>query len=300
MGVGGAVTIDRQRWPAPAKLNLFLHVTGRRADGYHELETLFQLIDLCDEIEIIVDENGLIVREKGPVGVPPEVDLVMRAAHLLKDAVGIPQLGARLRVHKRIPMGAGLGGGSSDAATTLVALNALWALGLSEGQLAELGARLGADVPIFVLGMNALARGIGDQLMPVMLPERWFSVIYPGVSVPTGAVFQAPELTRNSQSLTMPGFPLPGFSGATLPGHNDLEPVVVARYPAVREALSWLGCRGNARMTGSGACVFAVFDDRESASAALIDLPSGWQGFVVRGLSRSPLLSRLEQQNQRE
>jgi len=294
------VTIDLSGWPAPAKVNLFLHVTGRRADGYHELETLFQLIDLCDEIEVFVDESGHISRETGPIGVPPEADLVVRAAQLLKDAVGIPRLGARLRVHKRIPMGAGLGGGSSDAATTLVALNTLWSLGLSAGRLAELGAQLGADVPIFVLGMNALARGIGDQLQPVTLPDQWFAVIFPGVSVPTREVFQAPELTRNSASLTIAGFPLPGFSGAILPGHNDLEPVVVARYPAVREALSWLGCRGKARMTGSGACVFAVFSDRESASAALVDLPSGWQGFVVRGLSRSPLHWRLEQENRRE
>jgi 4-diphosphocytidyl-2-C-methyl-D-erythritol kinase len=279
-------------WLAPAKLNLFLHVTGRRADGYHELETVFQLIDLCDEIEITPTENGVISRLEGPAGVAEEADLVVRAAHLLRQVAGQPQAGASLRVRKRIPMGAGLGGGSSDAATTLVALNDLWRVGLPVTELARLGAQLGADVPVFVCGNNALARGIGDQLEPVVLPPRWFAVIYPGIGVPTAAVFQAPELTRNSPSLTIPGLPLLDVSSAFLPGRNDLEPVVIARYAAVRDALSWLGCRGKARMTGSGACVFAVFDDRDSASAALVGLPIGWQGFVVQGLACSPLLSQ--------
>ncbi len=283
-------------WPAPAKLNLFLHVTGRRADGYHELETLFQIIDICDEIEVICSEDGLIVREEGPVDVLPEADLVVRAARLLAAESGRKGLGARLRVRKRIPLGAGLGGGSSDAATTLVALNALWHLGFSAQELAHLGARLGADVPVFVLGQNALARGIGDQLEPVELPTRWFAVIFPGVAVPTAAVFQAPELTRNSPSITIAGLPLPSASGVFLPGRNDLEPVVITHYPAVRHALSWLGARGVARMTGSGACVFAVFDDREGARSALVGLPEGWQSFVVQGLPRSPLLSRLHRQ----
>lgn len=288
-----AVTIHPARWPAPAKLNLFLHVTGRRADGYHELETLFQLIDICDEIEFICTDDGEIVREMGAIGVSPDDDLAVRAARLLREEYGDPRLGARLWVHKAIPMGAGLGGGSSDAATVLVALNALWKLGRSTDELADLGRRLGADVPVFVRGRNAVARGIGELLEPVELPTRWFAVIYPGLTVPTREVFQAPELTRNSPSLTMPGFPLPGAFGVFAMGHNDLEPVVVARYPAVRDALGWLGCRGKARMTGSGACVFAVFDDRRSADAALCGLPAGWMGYAVSGLARSPLLERL-------
>jgi 4-diphosphocytidyl-2-C-methyl-D-erythritol kinase len=285
-----------ESWPAPAKLNLFLHVTGRRADGYHELETLFQIVDICDEIDVISVDNGLIVLEKGAPGVPPEEDLVVRAARLLAGYAGRPTLGARLRVRKHIPMGAGLGGGSSDAATTLVALNVLWGLQYPLETLARLGAQLGADVPVFVMGANAIARGIGDDLEPVDLPHRWFAVVYPGLGVSTREVFQTPELTRNSPSITIRGFPLPGASGAVLMGHNDLQPVVIARYPAVRDALGWLGARGVARMTGSGACVFAVFDSRERARAALVDLPSGWKGYVVQGLSQSPLLSRLARQ----
>jgi 4-diphosphocytidyl-2-C-methyl-D-erythritol kinase len=234
------------------------------------------------------------VLENGAPGVAMESDLVFRAAKLLADVSGRAGLGARLRVHKRLPMGAGLGGGSSDAATTLVALNALWGLGFAPAELAVLGGRLGADVPVFVHGRSAVARGIGDELEPVELPSSWYSVIYPGVSVSTKEVFQAPELTRNSPSITIPGFPLPGASGAFPMGHNDLEAVVVRRYPAVRDALGWLGARGVARMTGSGACVFAAFDSREEACAALLGLPTGWQGFVAHGLSRSPLLDRLE------
>lgn len=292
--VGRTMNHPVARWPAPAKLNLFLHVTGRRPDGYHDLETLFQLIDLCDEIEVISVEKGSIVLEKSTPGVAIEEDLVLRAARLLAAYSGQVGLGARLRVHKRLPMGAGLGGGSSDAATTLVALNALWGLGIATPELAALGARLGADVPVFVRGHSAIARGIGDELQPVELPDRWYAIVYPGVAVSTGEVFQAPELTRNSPSITIPGFPLPGASGAFLMGRNDLEAVVVARYPAVREALGWLGGRGVARMTGSGACVFAAFERREQATAALLGLPTGWQGYVARGLSRSPLLDRLD------
>jgi 4-diphosphocytidyl-2-C-methyl-D-erythritol kinase len=293
------MTSGYSTWPAPAKLNLFLHVTGRRADGYHELETLFQLIDICDEISIKCVEDGLILREEGATGVPADADLVTRAARLLRDEAGSPALGARLRVRKVIPMGAGLGGGSSDAASTLVALNALWDLGLTLPDLALLSARLGADVPVFVHGLNAIARGIGDRLEPVELPERWFAVIFPGVSVSTRDVFQAPELTRNSPSMTMPGLPLPGACGVFTMGRNDLEPVVTARYPAVRDALGWLECRGRARMTGSGACVFAVFTDRDAADAALTGLPASWSGYAVRGFSRSPLFDRLAERTAR-
>jgi 4-diphosphocytidyl-2-C-methyl-D-erythritol kinase len=281
-------------WPAPAKLNLFLHVIGRRDDGYHELETLFQLIDLEDEIEILATTDGRIERGEGAPGVAPDQDLAMRAARLLRARHGNPTLGARISVRKRIPMGGGLGGGSSDAATVLVALNALWALGQTEETLAQLGRELGADVPVFVRGRNAIAFGIGDRLEPIDLPPKAYAIVFPGVGVATATIFQAPELTRNSPTIKIPGFPLPGLAGATLPGRNDLEPVVVSREPAVRDALGWLGRHGAARMTGSGACVFLACDSREAARAALVDLPKSWQGFVAEGLPRSSLHERLE------
>jgi len=283
-------------WPAPAKLNLFLHVTGRRADGYHELQTLFQLIDLADELRIAVRRDGVIARLGGAPGVPADADLVVRAARLLRARAADPALGAEIDVAKRIPVGGGLGGGSSDAATVLVALNELWGLHLEPARLAELGLELGADVPVFVHGENALARGVGERLEAVSLPPRAFAVVYPGVPVSTAEAFQAPELTRNSEAITIPGSPLPVGVGAQLPGRNDLEPVVVARHPAVRAALEWLGARGPARMTGSGASVFAVFADRRAADAALDGLPAGWTGFVAEGLHRSPLAARLAAQ----
>ena len=280
-------------WPAPAKLNLFLHVTGRRLDGYHELETLFQIIDLADELSIETRTDGRLERIGGAPGVAAEQDLVVKAASLLRERAGDPRLGATLTLAKRIPLGAGLGGGSSDAATTLVALNELWGLNLTVDELAELGLALGADVPVFVRGQNAVARGIGEQLEPVTLPERAYAVVFPGAPVATADAFQAPELTRNSASITIPGFPLPGIGGAVLPGRNDLEPVVAARYPAVRAALGWLGARGATRMTGSGACVYAAFRDRDAAQAALAGLPAGWTGFAAVGLGASPLIARL-------
>ncbi len=280
-------------WPAPAKLNLFLHVTGRRTDGYHELETLFQLIDLADELRIRVRRDGVIERSGGPAGVPAEEDLVVRAARLLRARAGDPELGAEIDLVKRIPVGGGLGGGSSDAATALVALNELWGLGFDLERLAALGLELGADVPVFVRGENAVARGVGERLEPVALPPRAFAIVFPGAPVSTAEAFQAPELTRNSQAITIPGSPLPSGPGAELPGRNDLEPVVAARHPAVRAALGWLGARGAARMTGSGASVFAAYADRAAAQAALDGLPAGWTGFVAEGLHRSPLAARL-------
>ena len=280
-------------WPAPAKLNLFLHVTGRRTDGYHELETVFQLIDLADELRIGVRSDGAIVRHGAAAGVPADRDLTVRAALLLRERAGRPTLGADLEVVKRIPVGAGLGGGSSDAATTLVALDELWGLGLGAERLAALGVELGADVPFFVGGGNAIGRGIGADLEPVELPPRCYAVVFPGTPVPTADVFQAPELTRNSPTITMRGLPLAGVTNALLPGRNDLEPVVRARYPSVRAALDWLGARAAARLTGSGASVFAVCADRRAAQAALMGLPAGWSGFAVEGLRRSPLVARL-------
>ena len=279
-------------WPAPAKLNLFLHVTGRRADGYHELQTLFQIVDLTDELEVAPRRDGQLTLAGSPAGVAPDEDLVMRAARLLRAQAGDPRLGASLTLRKRIPAGGGLGGGSSDAATTLVALDALWGLGLGTERLAELGLALGADVPVFVRGASALGRGLGERLAPCELPALWFAIVWPGVATAAGEVFQAPELTRNSAEITIPGLLWPGWAAGLMPGRNDLEPVVVGRYPEVAAALTWLGGRGAARLTGSGACVFAACASAALARAALDGLPARWSGYVAAGLARSPLLAR--------
>ena len=272
-------------WPAPAKLNLFLHITGRRADGYHELQTLFQLIDLCDDIGITVRVDGRIERTAGPADVPPETDLVVRAAQALKAATGT-SLGASLRVKKRIPMGGGLGGGSSDAATTLLALNHLWGCGLPLARLAEIGLALGSDVPVFVYGSSAWAEGRGEALEPVQLPERWFVVIHPRVHVATAQVFQAPELTRNSPRITMRAVFLTG-------GRNDCESVVRTRFPEVADALDWLARFAPARLTGTGACLFADFASATDAERVAAQVPDRWTSFVARGLNTSPVHERL-------
>lgn len=273
------------RWPAPAKLNLFLHVTGRRADGYHELQTIFQLIDLTDTLSFTVRPDGRLERPEGPRDVPPEADLTLRAARALKEATGTP-LGATLHVHKRIPLGAGLGGGSSDAATTLLALNELWGCGLTLAELARLGLPLGADVPVFVQGSSAWAEGVGERLTPVELPERWYLIIYPGVGVSTREVFQSPELTRNSPLITIRAF----FDSG---GRNDCEPVVRARAPEVADALDWLARFAPARMTGTGACVFAVFGSAAEAERLAAQVPDRWMSFVARGLNTSPAHAQL-------
>ncbi|MGC1457195.1 MAG: 4-(cytidine 5'-diphospho)-2-C-methyl-D-erythritol kinase [Steroidobacteraceae bacterium] len=270
-------------WPAPAKLNLFLHVTGRRGDGYHDLQTLFQLIDLADDLQIQVRRDGLIERRAGAEGVPAEADLVVRAARALQAASGT-QLGANLSVTKRIPMGGGLGGGSSDAATVLVGLNLLWDCGLNEEELAAIGANLGADVPVFVRGRSAWAEGRGERLTPVDLPERWFVVVHPGVHVPTASLFQAPELTRNSPPITIGGFFQSG-------GRNDFEPVVRARYPEVAHALDWLGHFAPARLTGTGSCIFAACASLNEAQDIVTRVPAPWRAMAARGMNVSPLLT---------
>ena len=279
------------RWPAPAKLNLFLHVTGRRPDGYHELQTLFQLIDLCDTLSIRVTDDGRIERPAGPAGVDPDADLTVRAAKALQAATGRRHAGATLRITKQIPMGGGLGGGSSDAATVLLALNHLWRCGLSVDELASLGLPLGADVPVFVRGFSAWAEGVGERLEAVELPERWYAVIHPGVAVPTRDVFQSPELTRNSPVLTIRAAlgSAAGMSGT----RNDCEPVVRARYPEVAEALSWLGNFAPARLTGTGSCIFASFDTPVEAERVAARVPDRWRAFVARGLNVSPVYGRL-------
>jgi 4-diphosphocytidyl-2-C-methyl-D-erythritol kinase len=269
-------------FPAPAKLNLFLHVIGRRADGYHQLQTLFQLIDLADEVQIRVRRDGQIRRVLGPAGVAEDQDLMVRAARLLQAETGT-SLGADLGVVKRIPLGAGLGGGSSDAATTLVALDRLWGTGLGTSRLAALSLRLGADVPVFVGGRSALAEGVGEVLTPVSLPPRWYLVVHPGVAVPTAEIFQASELTRDTPAMTIRAL-------LTAGGRNDLEPVVRGRHPRVDAAARWLARYGAARVTGSGAAVFAPFGAQAEARAVAARVPAGWRAFVTRGLTRSPLL----------
>ena len=278
------------QWPAPAKLNLFLHVTGRRPDGYHELQTLFQLIDLCDTVTIRVGDDGRIERPSGPVGVDPDSDLTVRAAKALQAATGC-RMGASIRIAKRIPMGGGLGGGSSDAATVLLALNHLWHCGLSVDELARLGLPLGADVPVFVRGSSAWAEGVGERLEPVELPERWYVVIHPGVAVPTKDVFQSPELTRNTPVITIRAFFGPGGSAGS---RNDCEPVVRALYPEVADALSWLEKFAPARLTGTGSCIFAAFGSAIEAERVAARAPDRWRAFVARGLNVSPVHARLQ------
>lgn len=272
-------------WPAPGKLNLFLHIVGRRPDGYHNLQTIFQFLDRCDTLHFEVRRDGVVRRIDPLPGVPEEHDLTVRAARLLQEAGGT-RLGVDIRLEKRLPMGGGLGGGSSDAATTLVALNELWGVNLSVDRLAELGLRLGADVPVFVRGQAAWAEGVGERLVPVNLEEPWYVVIEPPVTVSTAAIFSASELTRNSRPVTISDF----LSGLC---RNDCEAVVFARYPEIAEAHRWLSAFGPARLTGTGACVFVPFDTEEQACAVLERLPAAWRGFVARGLNRSPLLDRL-------
>ncbi len=276
---------DETLWPAPAKLNLFLHVTGRRADGYHDLQTLFQLIDLADTIGIAVREDGVIERTGGPPGVAPEADLTVRAARALQAATGA-RLGASLRVVKRIPMGGGLGGGSSDAATVLLALNRLWGCGLPVGRLAELGLGLGSDVPVFVHGASAWGAGRGEELVPVELPDRWYVVVHPGVAVSTAEVFQMPELTRNTPLITIRAF-------LESSGRNDCEPVVRKLSPEVGAALDWLARIAPARLTGTGSCIFASFATAIEAERHAARVPDRWRSFVARGLNISPLRERL-------
>jgi len=283
--------VSETQWSAPAKLNLFLHVTGRRADGYHELQTLFQLIDLSDTVSLTVREDGLIERPSGPVGVDPDSDLTVRAAKALKAATGC-RLGASIGILKRIPMGGGLGGGSSDAATVLLALNHLWRCGLSIDELARLGLPLGADVPVFVRGYSAWAEGVGERLVPVELPERWYVVIHPGVAVPTKDVFQSPELTRNTPIITIRAAFEPGGLDGT---RNDCEPVVRAKYTEVADALEWLGrlSPAPARLTGTGSCIFAAFGSAAEAERVAARVPDRWRSFVARGLNVSPVLGRV-------
>lgn len=269
-------------WPAPAKLNLFLHVTGRRADGYHLLQTVFRFIDRCDTLRFAPRADGAIELATPLPGVPPESDLTVRAARLLQAHSGCRQ-GVTIHLDKRLPMGGGLGGGSSDAATVLLALNHLWGTGLPRAELERLGLNLGADVPVFVHGRNTFAEGVGERFTDVALPTATYLVLEPPVHVPTAAIFGAPELPRESTPIAAAQW-RPGI------GRNDLEGVACARFPAIAEHLAWLrGQAPTAMMTGSGACVFAAFNDPVAAAAALAALPAGFSGWLAEGLEQHPL-----------
>jgi 4-diphosphocytidyl-2-C-methyl-D-erythritol kinase len=272
---------------APAKLNLFLHVIGRRPDGYHLLQTQFRFIDLHDTLHFSVREDGVVRRTNSVEGVAEEQDLCVRAARLLQSDAGCA-LGVDISVEKRIPLGGGLGGGSSDAATTLIALNRLWSLGLSRAHLMRLGLRLGADVPVFIFGENAFAEGVGEELQAYPLAEAWYVVLFPPVHVPTAQIFAYPELTRDTVSITMRAL-LERQTGVGQQLRNDLQPVVCGLYPEVALYLARLGKYGKAIMTGSGACVFAEFASRDQAEVVMKQLPHDMRGVVAQGLARHPL-----------
>jgi 4-diphosphocytidyl-2-C-methyl-D-erythritol kinase len=270
-----------RRWPAPAKLNLMLHVVGRRADGYHLLQTVLRLIDLGDTLAFAPRTDGAIRLATPLPGVAEEEDLAVRAARLLQAETGCRQ-GATIAIEKLIPLGGGLGGGSSDAATTLIALNELWGAGLGRAGLARIGLALGADVPFFLFGRNALGEGIGEVLTALDLPPSWYVVVSPQVAVSTREIFAAAELTRDTKPLKITAF----FAGA---GRNDLEPVVRARFPEVARAIDWLASHGEARMSGSGSSVFAAFEHEDEARAVAAKVPGEWRAWAVRGLDRHPL-----------
>ena len=280
--------------PSPAKLNLFLHITGRRPDGYHNLQTLFQFVDFCDTLDFIPTTDSSIIQLSPPIaGVPTEQNLIYRAARLLQQATGCQQ-GASIQLTKRLPMGGGLGGGSSNAATTLVALNHLWQTGLSRCALRELGLQLGADVPIFIHGHSALAQGVGEQFENVDIPAPWYLIAIPACHASTAELFQEKQLTRNSDLITVRAF----LDGA---GHNDFEPLLRKRFPLINQCMTLMDTVSKAKVTGSGACLFSSFKDEQSAQRAyqqlvaqmpglgLTDQMVSWQ--IARGLNQSPLYS---------
>lgn len=281
---------------APAKLNLFLHVNGRRPDGYHLLQTVFQLLDYGDKLHFQVRDDGAIHRTTEVPGVPQEADLIVRAARLLQAAGGerTAHLGANIAIDKRLPMGGGLGGGSSDAATTLIALNHLWQTGLTRAELMALGLKLGADVPFFIFGENAFAEGIGDALAPVCTPACWYVVLEPGISVPTSAIFSDPELTRDTKLVR-----ITNFSGALIGlWKNDLQDVATRLFPPVAQAINWLRQFGDARMTGSGSCVFCAFS-RENEADEVVKAVSNsgqshWRAWKAKAIERHPLSQLIE------
>jgi 4-diphosphocytidyl-2-C-methyl-D-erythritol kinase len=282
----GKLSHWERRYPAPAKLNLFLHVIGRRADGYHLLQTAFRLIDRCDWLRFAPRGDGQLRLARAIPGVAEGDELTLRAARLLREVSGVTA-GVEIDIEKNIPVGGGLGGGSSDCATALAVLNRLWGLALPNERLAEMALTLGADVPFFLFGRNAFGEGVGERLTPLDLPPAWYLVLVPSVAVSTQAIFASPELTRNSKPIKIPGFSA-GF------GRNDLEPVVCRRHAEVAAHLEWLRRFGDARLSGSGACVFAEFAAEREARSVLSRMPADMRGFVVRGLDRQPLAALLE------
>lgn len=286
--------------PAPAKLNLFLHVTGRRPDGYHLLQSVFQLIDKSDTLDFDLRADERIVRVNEVPGVPEDQDLIVRALRALQAEFqrrhGRLPPGIDVRIDKRLPMGGGLGGGSSDAATALMAANHLWQAGLSDAELMAIGLPLGADIPFFLFGETAFAEGVGEALQAVPGPDCWYVVIEPGVSVPTAAIFTAPDLTRNTKPVRIADFlghqaeskDSAGF------GKNDLQDVAVRLFPPVAEAVEWLGGHGAARMTGSGACVFSAFSTEQEAEQVLKQVPAKWIAWKAKSLTKHPMKSLLQ------
>lgn len=264
--------------PAPAKLNLFLHINGRRSDGYHQLQTLFQLLDYGDTLHFSPNHSGQITVDMPALSLPPEQNLVVKAARLLQQG----DQGVHITIDKRLPDGGGLGGGSSNAATTLLALNKLWDCNHSIHTLANIGITLGADVPVFVHGNTAWAEGVGEKLSPVKLPKHWYIVVKPDCSVSTGEIFSHSRLTRDSSAITMAAF----FDGAH---RNDCQGLVRTIYPRIDNALKWLDNFADARLTGTGACIFAQCQDQSSAQAILREVPPGWSAFIARGINRSPV-----------
>ncbi|MGD0960449.1 MAG: 4-(cytidine 5'-diphospho)-2-C-methyl-D-erythritol kinase [Methylomonas sp.] len=275
------------KWPAPAKLNLMLRITGRRPDGYHLLQTVFQMTDLCDWITFHADTDDRVSLQTPLPGVPEQSDLTVRAARLLKEHTGSRQ-GVSIAVEKNLPLGGGLGGGSSDAATTLVALNRLWRLELQRDELIKLGLQLGADVPVFVFGHSAWAEGVGEKLQAVTVPEQWLIIIKPDVHVNTGEIFSAEGLTRNSKPIKMADF-LEGDD------RNDCLDVVCKLYPQVNAAMKDLSEFSEAKLTGTGACVFARFAEKQDAQTAYAALVKKWTVYLAKGINKSPLYKMLEQ-----
>ncbi len=282
-------------WPAPAKLNLFLQITGQREDGYHNLQTVFQFLDKTDRLRFNVTDNGKIRRKTDNEGVKAEDDLVVKAALALQAATGTGQ-GADIYLQKILPMGGGVGGGSSDAATTLVALNHLWETGLEVTQLAQIGLSLGADVPVFVHGYAAFAQGIGEQLEPVEPEELWYLVVQPEINISTAKIFCNSQLTRDSSGIRICDLQIGTVDEAPIFDRlgNAFEPVVAQLYPEIAQVIEYLRKYAAARLTGTGACIFAAFDSKDKAEQLLAILPDHWSAFVARGLNRSPLQAMLE------
>ncbi len=282
-----ASTLD-STWhlPAPAKLNLFLHITGVRDDGYHNLQTIFQLLDYSDEVTLKRRLDGVINRVSGLASVEPEDDLIVKAARALQKHTGT-NYGVDLGVSKVLPIGGGIGGGSSDAATTLLGLNQLWQCNVPQQELLSIARSIGADVPVFVNGHSAWAEGIGEDLTPLELPEKWYIVIHPNVFISTEKLFSSKLLTRNKTVLRMRIFP-------TADNENVFESVVRNEYPEVEKSLQWLSKFAPARMTGTGSCVFASFESKQQAVAVMQQLPRKWVAFVAKAVNNSPLLDALK------